>query len=207
MSAGLQLRGVTVVRGGLPICREIDLIAEPGQVTVLLGPNGAGKTTLLEAISGVIGVATGTIALGGRELHRLTRDRRARLGLAHVEQGRAVFASLTVAENLLVAGRGGLPPALELFPELAARRDVRAGLLSGGEQQMLVIARALVRRPRMLLLDELSLGLAPIVVQRLMPVVRRLADSGVGVLLVEQYAALARELGDRAYLLSHGRIS
>jgi branched-chain amino acid transport system ATP-binding protein len=207
MTGGLELSGVSVARSGLGICREIDLIAEPGQVTVLLGPNGAGKTTLLEAISGVISATAGTIRLAGRELRGLRPDQRARLGLAHVEQGRAVFPDLTVMENLDVGGRGAQARTFALFPELAARRTLRAGLLSGGEQQMLVIARALARRPTMLLLDELSLGLAPIVLRRLMPVVRTLADDGVGVLLVEQYAVLALEISDRAYLLRNGRIA
>jgi branched-chain amino acid transport system ATP-binding protein len=206
MSGRLELAGVSVARSGLPICREVDLIAEPGQVTVLLGPNGAGKTTLLEAISGVITATAGTIKLSGHELRGLRPDRRARMGLGHVEQGRAVFPGLSVAENLLVGGRDSHAQAYALFPELEARRTLRAGLLSGGEQQMLVIARALACRPTMLLLDELSLGLAPIVLRRLMPVVRTLADGGVGVLLVEQYAALALDFGDRAYLLRNGRV-
>jgi len=204
---GLDVRGVSVARGGLPIVRDVSLQAGSGEVTVLLGPNGAGKTTLLEAISGVIPVARGTIVLEGAEIQRLRRERRARLGLAHVEQGRAVFPGLTVEENLLVTVRkGDIEPLLALFPELAARRRVRAGMLSGGEQQMLVIARALAGRPRMLLVDEMSLGLAPIVVRRLMPVFRQLADEGVGVLLVEQYAALALDLGDRAYVLNRGEV-
>jgi branched-chain amino acid transport system ATP-binding protein len=207
MTGRLELSGVSVDRSGLRICREVDLIAERGQVTVLLGPNGAGKTTLLEAISGVIGASAGTIRFAGRELRGLRPDQRARLGLAHVEQGRAVFPGLTVVENLAVGGRDAQARAFALFPELAGRRTLRAGLLSGGEQQMLVIARALARRPTMLLLDELSLGLAPIVLRRLMPVVRTLADDGVGVLLVEQYAALAIEIGDRAYVLRNGRIA
>ena len=207
--AGLEVRGLTVARSGLAICRNIDLVAPRGEVTVLLGPNGAGKTTLLEAISGLLPVAAGSVALDGTPLRPLRREQRARLGLAHVEQGRAVFPGLTVEENLVAGARsrGAIEHALDLFPRLAERRHARAGLLSGGEQQMLVIARALGGEPKMLLVDEMSLGLAPIVIRNAMPVVRRLADTGVGVLLVEQFAALALELGDRAYVLSHGEIA
>lgn len=205
--SGLALSRVTVARDGLPICREIDVKAPQGEVTVLLGPNGAGKTTLLESISGVLPVAAGSILLDGHELRRMRREKRARLGLAHVEQGRTVFSRLTVRDNLLAAGSSEkLPELLGMFPALEARRDLRAGLLSGGEQQMLVVARALASEPKMLLLDELSLGLAPTIVQQLMKVVRKLADQGIGILLVEQYAALALEIGDNAYILDRGEI-
>ncbi|NUR92340.1 MAG: ATP-binding cassette domain-containing protein, partial [Nonomuraea sp.] len=168
-------------------------------------PNGAGKTTLLEAVSGVIPVQRGTVGLGGADLTTLPRTRRARHGLAHVEQGRTVFATLTTRENLRLVGAE--ERALELFPELEPRLDVRAGLLSGGEQQMLVLARALLREPAALLLDEMSLGLAPGVVRRLLPVIRRLADGGIAVLLVEQFAHAALGLADAAYVLSRGALS
>lgn len=204
---GLQLERFSVARGGFAVVRKVTLSAPRGEVTVLLGPNGAGKTTLLEALSGVIPASGGRAVLNGMDLTSLSRERRAKLGLAHVEQGRTVFAGLSVQENLRAASRGGgLERLFDLFPELAARRHVRAGMLSGGEQQMVVIARALATRPSVLLVDELSLGLAPIVVRRLMPVLRRLAHEGVGVLLVEQFAALALEVGDRAYVLNRGQI-
>jgi branched-chain amino acid transport system ATP-binding protein len=182
--------------------------APAGQVTLLLGANGGGKTTLLEAVSGVIAVADGTVTMDGRDITKRARDVRARLGLAHVEQGRSIFPDLTVQENLLAAGpSSGMTRAFELFPELDKRRDSKSVLLSGGEQQMLVIARALVNQPEVLLLDEMSLGLAPTIVKRLLPVVRGLADEGVGVLLVEQFALLALSIGDRANVMVRGEIA
>ncbi len=208
MTGLLEVEALNVHRGGFRIVNGIDLTAPAGQVTVLLGPNGAGKTTLLEAISGVIAASGGAIRLDGQEIHTMRRGRRARLGLAHVEQGRSVFADLTTQENLLVAApKEQLDRAFDLFPALHRRRDVRAGKLSGGEQQMLVLARAIVASPKMLLLDEISLGLAPVIIQNLMPVVRQLADSGIGVLLVEQFAQLALDIGDTALVLSRGSIA
>jgi len=205
--SGLEVRGLEVHRAGFPIVTGIDLTVAPGRITVLLGPNGAGKTTLLEALSGRIPATTGTALLDGVDVLRLSRRARAKHGLAHVEQGRTVFGDLTVAENLLVAaGRGPIGPALEMFPELRRRTDVPARALSGGEQQMLVLARALLGRPRVLLIDEMSLGLAPVIVRRLLPAVRTLAEEGMAVLLVEQYAALALSVGSDAMVLFRGRI-
>lgn len=208
MSDGLSVSQLDVQRAGSTIVRKVDIEVPAGEVTVLLGSNGAGKTTLLEAVSGIIPAAGGTITIGGADITKVARTKRARMGLAHIEQGRAIFGDLTTEENLLVAGpRGAIEPSFEMFPELSPRRQTRAALLSGGEQQMLVIARALVTRPKVLLLDEMSLGLAPTIVKRLMPIVRTLASSGVGVLLVEQFAALALAHGDRAYVLAHGEIA
>jgi branched-chain amino acid transport system ATP-binding protein len=204
----LELQGLVVARGGLPVCRGISLEVPPGQVTVLLGANGAGKTTLLEAISGVLPVAEGDVLVGERSLVGLSRDKRARLGLAHVEQGRTVFERLTVEENLrLPGGRGRVAGALTAFPTLERRRSTRARHLSGGEQQMLVIARALCAEPQVLLLDELSLGLAPVIVRGLMSDIRALADRGLSILLVEQFAALALQIGTRAYVMTHGELT
>lgn len=207
MSSGLVVDGLVVHRLGSPIVRGIDLVVRPGEISVLLGTNGVGKTTTIEAISGVIPVAEGSIRLHDTDVTNLPRERRARAGLAHVEQGRSVFPDLTVEENLLVAGtKAQYGPVLERFPRLVERSSAKAGLLSGGEQQMLVIARALVNRPDVLMLDEMSLGLAPMIVKQLIPMVADMAAQGVGVLLVEQFAPLALSIGHRAYVMSRGEI-
>jgi branched-chain amino acid transport system ATP-binding protein len=204
---GLQVDKLSILRGEALIVHEVSLVAPPGEVTVLLGANGAGKTTLLEALSGVIPSQSGTITLGGRPLQQASRVHRARAGLQHVEQGRVVFPSLTVEENLRVGANGAaIEPAFALFPELVKRRTIAASQLSGGEQQMVVLARAILRKPSVLLVDEMSLGLAPLVVKRLMPLMRNLADGGMGVLLVEQFAQLALSIGDTALVMNQGRI-
>lgn len=204
----LALEGVTVNRGAGPVIRDVSLRLEAGAVTALLGPNGAGKTSLLEAISGVVPVAAGTVRIDDTGLNKMSRVRRSKLGLAHIEQGRAVFAELTVAENLRLttSNRSGVDQALEIFPELAKRRDSRAGLLSGGEQQMLVLARSFAANPRFLLIDEMSLGLAPVVFHRLLPFVRRFVDDGVGVLLVEQFTHQALGIAGEAIVVSSGTV-
>jgi branched-chain amino acid transport system ATP-binding protein len=204
----LVVSGLSINRAELPVVSAVDIAAESGAISVILGANGAGKTTLLEGLSGIIPVAGGTITIDGREIQKARPGVRAREGIAHVEQGRTVFRQLTTEENLCV----GLHPASDiaeaysLFPELVPRRAVRAGLLSGGEQQMLVIARALLGRPKVVLIDEMSAGLAPVIVTRLMTAVRKLADNGLAVVLVEQFAALALSIGDRAYVMRRGRI-
>ncbi len=183
-------------------------MVESGSISVLLGANGAGKTTFLEGLSGIIPVAGGRIEIDGLDLRRVRPGARVRAGLSHVEQGRTVFKQLTTEENLLVgiSPQANLTQAYDLFPELLQRRTVRAGLLSGGEQQMLVIARALLVHPKVLLIDEMSAGLAPIIVTRLMQAVRILADRGLAIVLVEQFAALALAVGNRAYVLRRGRM-
>ncbi|MGH8890199.1 MAG: ABC transporter ATP-binding protein [Acidothermaceae bacterium] len=203
----LAVNDVTIEREGLPIVRHASLKAAGGGITVVLGINGAGKTTLLEGISGVIHTTHGSVVLDGVRIDKKPPFVRASMGLAHVEQGRTVFPELTTRENLLVAS-GGRPvdEALAIFPELEKRMRVAGGLLSGGEQQMLVLARAFLRNPKVLLIDELSLGLAPLVLERLMASVVKLCDTGMAIVLVEQFAPLALQVGSRAYVLRGGEV-
>ena len=204
----LVVSNLSINRSELPVVSSLDIAVESGAISVVLGANGAGKTTLLEGLSGIIPVAGGSIAIDGREIQKARPGVRSREGLAHVEQGRTVFRQLTTEENLRVSLHPGsdLAEAYALFPELVQRRSVKASLLSGGEQQMLVIARALLTRPKVLLIDEMSAGLAPVIVTRLMSAVRKLADNGLAVLLVEQFAALALSIGNRAYVMRRGRV-
>jgi branched-chain amino acid transport system ATP-binding protein len=209
MGGGLRIEKLSAQRAGLTVVREVSLRCPPGEVTVLLGANGAGKSTLLDAISGVIPVAAGEVILNDVPIQRLPRDQRAKLGLSYVEQGRTVFGALTVQENLTVVADspGDIDRAYKLFPELVQRRNIQALSLSGGEQQMLVLARSLVRQPRVLMIDEMSQGLAPVIVKRLLPVVERAAADGIAVLLVEQFANLALQIGSHAYVMTVGSIA
>jgi branched-chain amino acid transport system ATP-binding protein len=204
----LSIRDLHVDRGGIAVIRGLDFEAASGEISVLLGSNGAGKTTLLESLSGIIPVRSGTIGLDDGVLTKLRPGARAKAGLSHVEQGRTVFPEMTTEENLKVALHpdADLKEAYDLFPELMQRRTVKAGMLSGGEQQMVVIARSIVNRPRVIMIDEMSSGLAPVIVGRLMKAVRQLADGGMAVVLVEQFAALALAIGNRAYVLRRGRM-
>lgn len=205
----LKLTDVAVSRGAGPVIAHVSLSVAPGEITALVGPNGAGKTSLLESISGVVTPSHGTVALDDVDITRASRRKRFKAGIVHVEQGRAVFPSLTVRENLELTATtpAGLEQVLEMFPELNKRIDSPTALLSGGEQQMVVLARAFAAGPKILLIDEMSLGLAPVVFLRLLPVVQTIAATGVGVLLVEQFAHLALKIADTAHVITGGKVS
>jgi ABC-type branched-subunit amino acid transport system ATPase component len=210
-AAMLALNRLTAGYDGAPVVRGVDLHISAGEIVALLGANGAGKTTTLRAVSGLVRPMSGTVLIAGEDVARRSVTARARAGLAHVPQDRGLFPGLTVAEHLRLGPRGEHPDtalAYDLFPALGPLHARRAGLLSGGEQQMLALARALARRPSLLLLDELSLGLAPAVAARILPVIRGYAtQNSCAVLLVEQHVGLALDVADRGYLLTHGTIT
>ena len=210
----MVLDKLTVARNGRPVVRDVSLSIPPGEVTALLGPNGAGKSSLVLGVAGVLKPTSGTVTLGDLDLTGARPEKIRAAGVAVVPEGRRLLSELTVADNLAVAtyslsrdgATAGREWALELFPELAQRLESPARSLSGGEQQMLVLAQALVSKPRFVLIDELSLGLAPVIVRRLMPTIAAVAESGAGVLLIEQFATVALSLANRVHVMDRGRV-
>jgi branched-chain amino acid transport system ATP-binding protein len=211
----LELRGLEVRYGGIRAVKGIDLVVREGELVTLIGANGAGKTTALKALAGLIRPAAGRVHYNGRDITGMAACELVRLGIALVPEGRGVFGRLTIEENLAMGAyirrdagvAADYERAYALFPRLAERRRQSAGTLSGGEQQMLAIARALMSRPKLLLLDEPSMGLAPLMVQKIFQTIKAVAAEGVTLLLVEQNAKLALEISSRGYVMESGTIA
>jgi branched-chain amino acid transport system ATP-binding protein len=207
----LELRNVSSGYGATQILRGLSLKVPTGSVTALLGANGAGKTTLLKTASGLIQPTEGQVVVNGDDVTRLAPNRRASLGMCHIPEGRGIFRSLTVRENLrLYAERGSEKEAIEraciALPVLGARLDQQAGTMSGGEQQMLAMARAYVQDPQLILVDEASLGLAPLIVDSIFEFLRKITDEGAALLIVDQFVTQALELAEYAYVMNRGTI-
>ena len=210
----LHIRDLTVERGNRAVVQDVTIDVPPGEITALLGPNGAGKSSLVLACGGVLRARSGSVSLDGVDYTRNRPERIRGAGIAIVPEGRRLLPQLSVDDNLRVAtytmDRGAAAAAREralgLFPELQRRLGQTARLLSGGEQQMVVLAQALVSEPKVILIDELSLGLAPVVISRLIPTLRTIAEAGIGILLIEQFATVALGLANRAYIMNGGRI-
>jgi branched-chain amino acid transport system ATP-binding protein len=210
----LTLRGITVERGRRAVVRDVTIEIPAGEVTALLGPNGAGKSSLVLAVGGVLGLQAGSVLLNGRDLAGRRPERIRGAGIAIVPEGRRLLTDLTVDDNIRVAtyslpreqARAGRERVLELFPEIGRRLLAPARMLSGGEQQMVVLAQALVCEPRYMLIDELSLGLAPVIVNRLVPRIRAVAESGIGILLIEQFTTIALGLAHQAHIMEGGQL-
>jgi branched-chain amino acid transport system ATP-binding protein len=216
----LNIANLHAAYGKVEVLHGISLDVPKGKVVTLIGSNGAGKTTTMRAISGMIKPKSGSVTLAGQDVTGQPSHKIARAGLAHSPEGRRVFASMSVTDNLLLGAfprftrsrprgdvQGDLERAMELFPRLAERRTQLAGTLSGGEQQMLAMARAVMLKPEVILLDEPSMGLAPILVEEVFKIIARLKEEGVTMLLVEQFAAAALNVADYGYVLENGRIS
>ncbi|WP_269584064.1 ABC transporter ATP-binding protein [Roseibium sp. Sym1] len=210
----LELENLSIGTGPVPVVRDIDLVVEPGKVTAVLGANGAGKSELVLGVAGVLPVAGGRVRIDGTDVTGMSPDRIRGTGLAAVPEGHQTLTRLSVEDNLLAAGsfsasrdlKNVLEEVFGIFPELQERRHQIAGTLSGGQQQMLAIGHALMARPRYILIDEMSLGLAPLIIKRLVTVVQALTDRNVGVLLVEQFIEVALALADHVVVLRAGEI-
>jgi len=212
----LDISGLKVAYGGIHALKGIDLHVEQGELVALIGSNGAGKTTTLKTLAGLLHPAGGKIHYGGKSLQNVAAHQRAAMGIALVPEGRGVFARMTIAENLLMGAycrsdkdeiAADLEGMYRLFPRLGERKHQLAGTLSGGEQQMVAMARALMSRPRLLMLDEPSMGLAPLMVQKIFDTIRDIAALGMSILLVEQNAKLALEAAQRGYVMESGAIT
>jgi branched-chain amino acid transport system ATP-binding protein len=216
----LKIKNLEAGYGKVHVLQGISIEVPKGQVVTLIGSNGAGKTTTMRAVSGMIKPSAGEITLNGKRIDHLESNQIAKLGLAHSPEGRRVFATMSVTDNLLLGAfprltgsrprgdvQADLERAMELFPRLKERRQQLAGTLSGGEQQMLAMARAVMLNPEVVLLDEPSMGLAPILVEEVFKIIARLKKEGVTMLLVEQFAAAALKVADYGYVLENGRIS
>jgi branched-chain amino acid transport system ATP-binding protein len=210
-TAALELRGVTSGYGDTDVLRNIDLIAEQGEVTALLGSNGAGKSTLLKTVSGLIRPTAGSVTINGTDVTKLSPNKRVGHGVCHIPEGRGIFRSLTVRENLMLqAARGDVDAALErcvaAFPILGMRLEQRAGTMSGGQQQMVAMARAYAQNPRLILVDEASLGLAPIVVDEIFAFLDNVTKEGTSLLIVDQFVTRALAMASKAYVMNRGRL-
>jgi branched-chain amino acid transport system ATP-binding protein len=216
MAPLLEIQNLSVNYSGISALRDVTITVEPGEVLALIGSNGAGKSTTLRAISRLVPAAAGRILYAGRDLARARPEDVVRMGVAHSPEGRRMLTRQSVLDNLLLGAytrrdhaevRADIDRQFARFPRLAERRHQIAGTLSGGEQQMVAIARALMSRPRLLLLDEPSLGLAPLIVREIFQIIRSLRETGVTILLVEQNASLALQTADRGYVLEAGRVA
>jgi branched-chain amino acid transport system ATP-binding protein len=208
----LEVQNVTAGYGDVTVLWDVSISAPSGTVVALLGPNGAGKTTLLRAVSGLIKPSSGTILLGDQDITQRRLDQRARLGVCHIPEGRAIFPTLTLKENLTLFSpkrkySESIQKAADTFPMIGMRLNQPAGSLSGGEQQMLAMIRAYITNPRLVLVDEASIGLAPLIVDSLFEFLEQVASEGTTLLIVEQYVERALKLASTVYLLNHGRIA
>lgn len=209
----LNVDNINVYYGQIHALKDVSLEVKEGEIVALIGANGAGKSTTLRAISGLLRSRTGSISLMGEDISKTEASKLVSKGLAHVPEGRRIFLQMTVLENLEMGAytkpdnvKAGIQDVFERFPRLKHRKDQIAGTLSGGEQQMLAMGRALMSKPKLLMLDEPSMGLAPILVQQIFDIIKELHKSGTTILLVEQNAEMALDIADRAYVLESGRI-